>query len=131
MGKITIELFDEKAPITAKNFLRYMDEKHFDGTIFHRVIADFMIQGGGFEPGMNEKRDKHDPIKNEAVGGAVVRNHVRRRLRHLMRVRLEQLPDRTDIVVRALPAAAARRALPWRQPQTGREPRRRTRIHVS
>src|SRR5262245_65934930 len=54
MGTIKIELFEDKAPITAKNFLSYVDDKHYDGTIFHRVIGkenagkDFMIQGGGF-----------------------------------------------------------------------------------
>jgi cyclophilin family peptidyl-prolyl cis-trans isomerase len=67
-GKITIELFESKAPITVKNFLRYVDEKHYDGTIFHRVIPDFMIQGGGLEPGLKEKK-AHDPIKNEASNG--------------------------------------------------------------
>jgi cyclophilin family peptidyl-prolyl cis-trans isomerase len=65
-GKIVIELNAEKAPITVKNFLQYVDAKHYDGTIFHRVIPDFMIQGGGFEPGMREKKTL-DPIKNEAV----------------------------------------------------------------
>ena len=65
MGKITIKLFQDKAPITVKNFLRYVDEKHYDGTIFHRVIPDFMIQGGGMEPGLKEKQT-HAPIKNES-----------------------------------------------------------------
>lgn len=65
MGKVTIELFAQKAPVTVKNFLMYVDDKHYDGTIFHRVIGDFMIQGGGFEPGMREKKTKA-PIKNEA-----------------------------------------------------------------
>ncbi len=65
MGKITIELFEEKAPITVKNFLRYADEKHYDGTIFHRVIADIMIQGGSFAPGMKERKDTHAAIENE------------------------------------------------------------------
>jgi peptidyl-prolyl cis-trans isomerase A (cyclophilin A) len=69
MGKITVELFEEKAPITVKNFLRYVDEKHYDGTVFHRVIPDFMVQGGGFQPGMKEKKEKHDPIKNEGGNG--------------------------------------------------------------
>jgi cyclophilin family peptidyl-prolyl cis-trans isomerase len=64
-GKIVIELFPEKAPITVKNFLQYVDDKHYDGTIFHRVKPDFMIQGGGFEPGLNEKKARA-PIKNEA-----------------------------------------------------------------
>jgi cyclophilin family peptidyl-prolyl cis-trans isomerase len=68
MGTVTIELYADKAPITVKNFLRYVDEKHYDGTIFHRVIPDFMVQGGGFEPGMKEK-PTHEPIKNEAGNG--------------------------------------------------------------
>jgi cyclophilin family peptidyl-prolyl cis-trans isomerase len=67
-GPIKIELFEDKAPITVKNFLTYVDEKHYDGTIFHRVISDFMIQGGGFTPGMNERKT-HDPIKNESTNG--------------------------------------------------------------
>ena len=70
-GKISIELFAEKAPITVKNFLQYTDDKFYDGTIFHRVIADFMIQGGGFEAGQldREKKKTRDPIKNEAGNG--------------------------------------------------------------
>jgi cyclophilin family peptidyl-prolyl cis-trans isomerase len=74
MGTIKIELFDDKAPITVRNFLSYVDGKHYDGTIFHRVIGkensdhDFMIQGGGYEPGMKEKKTK-EPIKNEASNG--------------------------------------------------------------
>jgi len=68
MGKIRIELDKEKAPITVKNFLSYVDDKFYDGLIFHRVISDFMIQGGGFEPGMKEKKTK-DPIKNESKNG--------------------------------------------------------------
>ncbi len=67
-GKITIELYADKAPITVKNFLQYVEDKHYDGAIFHRVIADFMIQGGGFEPGLKEKKTR-DPIKNEAGNG--------------------------------------------------------------
>jgi cyclophilin family peptidyl-prolyl cis-trans isomerase len=67
-GKIEIELFADKAPITVKNFLSYVDDKHYDGTIFHRVISNFMIQGGGFKPGLKEKPTK-DPIKNEASNG--------------------------------------------------------------
>src|SRR5262245_1047738 len=67
-GKIKVELDAEKAPISVKNFLGYVDDKFYDGTIFHRVIADFMIQGGGFEPGMNQKKTKA-PIKNESGNG--------------------------------------------------------------
>jgi peptidyl-prolyl cis-trans isomerase B (cyclophilin B) len=64
-GTIKAELFEDKAPGTVKNFLSYVDESFFDGTIFHRVIPNFMIQGGGFEPGMNQKKVKA-PIKNES-----------------------------------------------------------------
>ena len=67
-GKITVELFEEKAPITVKNFLRYVDAKHYDNTIFHRVIADFMIQGGGYDPNFKEK-ETYQGIKNEAGNG--------------------------------------------------------------
>jgi peptidyl-prolyl cis-trans isomerase B (cyclophilin B) len=67
-GKITIELFAEKAPITVKNFLQYVDDKFYDGTIFHRVIPDFMIQGGGMEAGLKEKKTRA-PIKNESTNG--------------------------------------------------------------
>src|SRR5207302_1635866 len=68
MGNIKVELYPDKAPKTVKNFLSYVDDKFYDGTIFHRVIADFMIQGGGFKPGMKEKETK-DPIKNESTNG--------------------------------------------------------------
>ena len=67
-GTIKIELFEDKAPITVKNFLQYAEDKHYDGTVFHRVIETFMIQGGGFEPGMKEKKTR-DPIKNESDNG--------------------------------------------------------------
>lgn len=67
-GNITLELFDDKAPITVENFLQYVDEGHYDGTIFHRVIPDFMIQGGGFDTDMQQKPTR-DPIKNEADNG--------------------------------------------------------------
>ncbi len=67
-GAITVELDEAKAPITVKNFLSYVDDKFYDGTIFHRVISNFMIQGGGFEPGMKEKATK-PPITNEATNG--------------------------------------------------------------
>src|SRR5215211_4378113 len=66
MGKVTIELYADKAPISVKNFLQYVDDKHYDGTIFHRVIADFMIQGGGFTADMKEKKTR-EPIKNESL----------------------------------------------------------------
>jgi len=68
MGTIKIELYEDKAPITVKNFLGYVKDKHYDGLIFHRVIENFMIQGGGFAPGMKQKETK-EPIKNEAANG--------------------------------------------------------------
>jgi peptidyl-prolyl cis-trans isomerase B (cyclophilin B) len=64
-GVITIELDAAKAPLTVENFLGYVESGHFDNTIFHRVIDGFMIQGGGFEPGMKQK-SVGTPIKNEA-----------------------------------------------------------------
>ncbi|MCX7252630.1 MAG: peptidylprolyl isomerase [Burkholderiales bacterium] len=64
-GVITLELDDEKAPISAANFLEYVKNGHYDNTIFHRVIDGFMIQGGGFEPGMKQKPTGAE-IKNEA-----------------------------------------------------------------
>ncbi len=67
-GKIVIELFAEKAPDTVKNFLSYVDAKFYDGTIFHRVIPNFMIQGGGFTSDM-KKKSTNAPIKNEADNG--------------------------------------------------------------
>jgi cyclophilin family peptidyl-prolyl cis-trans isomerase len=67
-GDITIELFQDKAPISAKNFLSYVDEKFYDGTVFHRIIKGFMIQGGGMTPDLHEKSAK-PPIKNEAGNG--------------------------------------------------------------
>ncbi len=69
LGTIKIELFEDKAPVTVKNFLQYVDNKHYDGTVFHRVIETFMIQGGGFEPGMKEKDKTLPPIKNESDNG--------------------------------------------------------------
>jgi cyclophilin family peptidyl-prolyl cis-trans isomerase len=68
MGEIKVELAADKAPITVKNFLEYVDAKHYDGTIFHRVIPQFMIQGGGFTPDMQQKPTRA-PIKNEAGNG--------------------------------------------------------------
>jgi peptidyl-prolyl cis-trans isomerase B (cyclophilin B) len=68
MGTIKVELFQDKAPMTVKNFLKYVEDKHYDGTIFHRVISTFMIQGGGFEPGMKEKKTR-EAIKNESSNG--------------------------------------------------------------
>lgn len=67
-GDIVLELDAEKAPETVKNFLAYVEAGHYDNTIFHRVINGFMIQGGGFEPGMKQKATQA-PIKNEADNG--------------------------------------------------------------
>ena len=68
MGVIKLELEDEKAPVSVHNFLSYVDEKFYDGTIFHRVIDGFMIQGGGFDQFPRRKQTK-SPIKNEADNG--------------------------------------------------------------
>jgi len=68
MGSITVELNAEKAPITVANFLSYVDKKHYDGLLFHRVIKGFMIQGGGMTPDGNGKKTD-PPIKNEAANG--------------------------------------------------------------
>jgi cyclophilin family peptidyl-prolyl cis-trans isomerase len=74
MGNMKIELFEDKAPITVKNFLGYVDDKFYDNTIFHRVMGkensdrDFMVQGGGFATDKTEKKTK-DPIKNESGNG--------------------------------------------------------------
>lgn len=68
LGKIKIELYQDKAPITVKNFLQYVDDKHYDGLIFHRVIDGFMIQGGGMDADMKERKTR-DPIKNESGNG--------------------------------------------------------------
>ncbi len=64
-GTVKIRLWADKAPGTVKNFLRYVDDGFYSGTIFHRIISDFMIQGGGLTPDMKEKKTR-DPIKNEA-----------------------------------------------------------------
>jgi peptidyl-prolyl cis-trans isomerase B (cyclophilin B) len=67
-GTIRIELDDAKAPLSSRNFLAYVDAGHYNGTVFHRVIPSFMIQGGGFEPGMKQKPTQA-PINNEANNG--------------------------------------------------------------
>src|SRR5258706_16398738 len=67
-GKFTLELFKDKAPITVKNFLQYVDDKHYDGLVFHRVIKDFMIQGGGYDATLKELKTR-EPIKNETGNG--------------------------------------------------------------
>jgi cyclophilin family peptidyl-prolyl cis-trans isomerase len=79
MGKIKVELDDGHAPISVKNFLTYVDDKFYDNTIFHRVMDGFMIQGGGFEPGLKDvtsiegikgkQKKTRDPIKNESPNG--------------------------------------------------------------
>lgn len=69
MGKIEVELDEKKAPNTVKNFLVYVDARFYDETIFHRVIDNFMIQGGGFLANMKEKPNERSPIKNEANNG--------------------------------------------------------------
>lgn len=68
LGTIEMELEDEKAPKSVANFLKYADDKHYDGTIFHRVIPGFMAQGGGYD-GSFEKKPVRDPVENEADNG--------------------------------------------------------------
>jgi cyclophilin family peptidyl-prolyl cis-trans isomerase len=68
LGTIVLELNEEKAPLTVQNFLQYVDARHYDGMIFHRVIPTFMIQGGGYLPGLQEKATR-EPIRNESSNG--------------------------------------------------------------
>ncbi len=68
-GDITLQLDARKAPITVDNFLKYVKDKHYDGTVFHRVIKSFMIQGGGLDEQLREKPTAYPPIKNEAGNG--------------------------------------------------------------
>ena len=68
LGPIVIELFEEEAPVTSKNFLDYAESGFFNGTLFHRVIPGFVIQGGGMESGMHDKKG-NPPIQNEANNG--------------------------------------------------------------
>jgi len=71
-GTITVELFKDKAPVSVENFLKYVDKKFYDGTVFHRVMSTFMIQGGGFakkDDGKHEQKEVNAPIKNEADNG--------------------------------------------------------------
>jgi cyclophilin family peptidyl-prolyl cis-trans isomerase len=68
LGSITLELYPDKAPATAANFLRYVDEGFYNGTVFHRVIGGFMIQGGGMDRALHRK-ETHEPIPNEADNG--------------------------------------------------------------
>lgn len=67
-GNIELELFDDKAPVSSENFLRYVDEGFYNGTVFHRVIPGFMAQAGGFTPDL-EQKNTHAPIINEASNG--------------------------------------------------------------
>ena len=67
-GDIKIELYEDKAPITVKNFLQYVDDKHYDGLVFHRVISNFMIQGGGYDVDLKERKTRA-AIKNESGNG--------------------------------------------------------------
>jgi peptidyl-prolyl cis-trans isomerase A (cyclophilin A) len=68
LGDFVIELFTDRAPVSADNFLRYVDDRHFDGTVFHRVIPGFVIQGGGMTADMSQKPTRK-PIENEATNG--------------------------------------------------------------
>lgn len=68
LGEIVLELDEAKAPKTVANFVQYVNDGHYDGTVFHRVINGFMIQGGGFEPGLKQKPTR-DTIENEAANG--------------------------------------------------------------
>ena len=68
LGTVRMELFEDRAPITVKNFLQYVEDKHYDGVIFHRVIPSFMVQCGGFTPAMSEKPTRSN-IKNESTNG--------------------------------------------------------------
>lgn len=68
LGDVLIEMYPEKAPVTVKNFLQYVEDGFYDGTIFHRVIPGFVVQGGGMQSGMVQKTTR-DPIKNEADNG--------------------------------------------------------------
>lgn len=65
-GTIKVELYEDDAPETVENFIKYAEDGFYDGLIFHRVIENFMVQGGGFLPGMKEKESTYDAIKNEA-----------------------------------------------------------------
>lgn len=68
LGSFTVELFAAEAPVSCQNFLKYVDEGFFDGTVFHRIVPGFVIQGGGFTEDMTQKKN-HPPIKNEADNG--------------------------------------------------------------
>ena len=74
MGPIVIELNKDKAPVSVENFVKYVEAGHYNGTIFHRVIDNFMVQGGGFKPDMSQKPTQA-PIKNEAANGLKNENY--------------------------------------------------------
>jgi cyclophilin family peptidyl-prolyl cis-trans isomerase len=65
-GDITLRLFRDKAPLSVENFLKYVESGHYDGTVFHRVIPNFMIQGGGFTPDMQRREPDREPVPNES-----------------------------------------------------------------
>src|SRR5438132_8224386 len=69
LGAFKMELFHDKAPVTVKNFLGYVDDKFYDGTTFHRVISTFMVQGGGYEAGKAREKPTKAPIQNESANG--------------------------------------------------------------
>ena len=69
MGNIKVQLDEKKAPVSVQNFLKYVGDKHYDGTVFHRVIKGFMIQGGGFDAQLKQRGATNPPIKNEAGNG--------------------------------------------------------------
>lgn len=69
LGNIKIELFDNEAPLSVSNFRNYISQGFYNGLIFHRVIPKFMVQGGGFEPGMNRRSPTQSPVANEATNG--------------------------------------------------------------
>jgi peptidyl-prolyl cis-trans isomerase A (cyclophilin A)/peptidyl-prolyl cis-trans isomerase B (cyclophilin B) len=68
MGSITLELYADKAPLSTENFLQYVKDGHYNGTIFHRIIPNFMVQGGGFTPDFQQKKTR-GPVRNEATNG--------------------------------------------------------------
>jgi peptidyl-prolyl cis-trans isomerase A (cyclophilin A)/peptidyl-prolyl cis-trans isomerase B (cyclophilin B) len=68
LGNFNVELLDDEAPVSVENFVKYVDEGFFDGTVFHRIVPGFVIQGGGFTEDMSQKKN-HPPIKNEADNG--------------------------------------------------------------
>jgi cyclophilin family peptidyl-prolyl cis-trans isomerase len=78
MGTIKVELYQDKAPVTVKNFLAYVDAKHYDGTVFHRVIEDFMIQGGGFKKGISAAKGAKEVEALEKPTKAAIVNEAKK-----------------------------------------------------